>query len=338
MHLLVTGGLGYIGSHTVVELLGRGHRVSIIDDCSNSSPAVLDRIEKISGARPRMLAGDVQDSTLLDTAFSSDPVDAVIHFAGLKAVGESVAEPLRYYAVNLGSTLALLSAMTRHSVHRLVFSSSATVYGDAQQPPYVEDGGPLGSKNPYGQTKVMLERILEDLAASDPRWKIGILRYFNPIGAHESGLIGEDPQGIPNNLAPYVAQVAAGRRPHVEVFGDDYPTEDGTGERDYVHVMDLAAGHVAAIEQLDRIEGARQWNLGTGQATSVYELIGSFRQTTGQEIPIVVAPRRSGDVAQAWAGIERARVELGWVAKRGLSDMVRDAWRWQTKNPQGFNS
>lgn len=250
----------------------------------------------------------------------------------------SVAEPLRYYSENLGTTFALLAAMQRHEVHTLVFSSSATVYGDHQDAPYREDGGPLDAANPYGQTKVMLERVLTDVAQADPRWRIALLRYFNPIGAHESGLIGEDPRGVPNNLAPYVAQVAVGRLAEVGVFGDDYPTADGTGERDYIHVADLAEGHVAALEHLRTHEGVRAWNLGTGRATSVLELIGAFEKASGRPIPYRVLPRREGDLAQAWADTTRAEQELGWSARRGIAEMAEDAWRWQSRNPQGYDT
>lgn len=260
----------------------------------------------------------------------------MIHFAGLKAVGESVAEPLRYYAHNLDSTFSLLRAMSTHGVRRLVFSSSATVYGDTRDSPYEEDGGPLDATNPYGQTKVMLERILTDVAQADPSWSIALLRYFNPIGAHESGLIGEDPNGIPNNLAPYISQVAVGRLPHVNVFGADYQTADGTGERDYIHVVDLAEGHVAALEKLNGSQGVRAWNLGTGRATSVLALIKAFEAATGTEIPYRIADRREGDLAQAWADTRRAAEELGWTASRDVETMAVDAWRWQSRNPRGY--
>ena len=337
MHVLVTGGAGFIGSHTVVALLERGHRVTIADNFDNSSPIAIDRIEQITGTRPALAEVDLLDEPAFDAVMAEAKPDAVIHFAGLKAVGESTS-PLRYYSHNLGSTFSLLKAMKRHDVHTLVFSSSATVYGDIQQPPYAEDGGRLDSTNPYGETKVMLERILTDLAAAEEGWHIGLLRYFNPIGAHESGLIGEDPGGIPNNLAPYVMQVAVGRLPQVSVFGNDYPTADGTGERDYIHVVDLAEGHVAALEKLESVDGSRAWNLGTGRATSVLQIIDAFEKASGQPIPYTVAPRRAGDLPQSWADTSRAAEELGWTASRNIEDMARDGWRWQQQNPRGFEN
>lgn len=336
MRVLVTGGAGYIGSHTLVALLERGHEVFVIDSFANSSPRALERLEQITGRAPAYFDLDLRDDAGVDEVFSSVSPDAVIHFAGLKAVGESVAEPLRYYAHNLDSTFSLLRAMSTHGVRRLVFSSSATVYGDTRDSPYEEDGGPLDATNPYGQTKVMLERILTDVAQADPSWSIALLRYFNPIGAHESGLIGEDPNGIPNNLAPYISQVAVGRLPHVNVFGADYQTADGTGERDYIHVVDLAEGHVAALEKLNGSQGVRAWNLGTGRATSVLALIKAFEAATGTEIPYRIADRREGDLAQAWADTRRAAEELGWTASRDVETMAVDAWRWQSRNPRGY--
>lgn len=338
MRVLVTGGAGYIGSHTILTLLERGDDVIVVDNFANSSPIALDRVAGIAGRSPRLHRMDVSDESALDAVFAAEKPEAVIHFAGLKAVGESVAEPLRYYSENLGTTFALLSTMQRHDVRTLVFSSSATVYGDHQNAPYREDGGLLEASNPYGQTKVMLERVLTDVAQADPRWRIALLRYFNPIGAHESGLIGEDPRGVPNNLAPYVAQVAVGRLPEVGVFGDDYATADGTGERDYIHVVDLAEGHVAALEHLRTHEGIRAWNLGTGRATSVLELIAAFENASGRPIPHRVLPRREGDLAQAWADTTRAEQELGWRARRGVAEMAEDAWRWQSGNPQGYDT
>ncbi|MFB7843318.1 UDP-glucose 4-epimerase GalE [Microbacterium sp. NPDC056052] len=338
MRVLVTGGAGYIGSHTVLALLERGDDVIVVDNFANSSPVSLERVGRIAGRTARTHRIDVADADALDAVFAAEKPEAVIHFAGLKAVGESVAEPLRYYSENLGTTFALLAAMQRHEVHTLVFSSSATVYGDHQPVPYREDGGILDASNPYGQTKVMIERILTDVAQADPQWRIALLRYFNPIGAHESGLIGEDPRGIPNNLAPYVAQVAVGRLAEVGVFGDDYPTADGTGERDYIHVVDLAAGHVAALEHLRTHEGVRAWNLGTGQGTSVLELIAAFEKASERPIPRRVLPRRGGDLAQTWADTARAESELGWRAQRDIVDMAADTWRWQSANPQGYDS
>ncbi|GAA4485822.1 UDP-glucose 4-epimerase GalE [Microbacterium panaciterrae] len=336
MHVLVTGGAGFIGSHTAVALLERGHRVTIVDDFENSSPVVIDRIEQITGRRPELAQVDLLDEAAFDAVFAAAAPDAVIHFAGLKAVGESAADPLRYYAHNLGSTFSLLKAMKKHGTRTLVFSSSATVYGDGQQPPYTEDGGQLDATNPYGMTKVMLERILGDVATAEPDWHIALLRYFNPIGAHESGLIGEDPGGIPNNLAPFILQVAVGRRAEVSIYGDDYPTADGTGERDYIHVMDLAEGHVAALEQLPEVDGSRAWNLGTGSGTSVKQLIAAFAEASGRPIPSRVVPRRAGDLPRSWADTTRASVELGWKATRGIAEMARDGWRWQLQNPNGF--
>ncbi|GAB6857034.1 UDP-glucose 4-epimerase GalE [Microbacterium xylanilyticum] len=336
MRVLVTGGAGYIGSHTVLALLERGDDVIVVDNFANSSPVSLERVAGIAGRAPRVHRLDLADEGSLESVFAAERPEAVIHFAGLKAVGESMADPLRYYSENLGTTFALLNAMQRHEVRTLVFSSSATVYGDHQSVPYREDGGLLDAANPYGQTKVMIERILTDLAQADPRWRIALLRYFNPVGAHESGLIGEDPRGIPSNLAPYVAQVAVGRLAEVGVFGDDYPTVDGTGERDYIHVVDLAEGHVAALEHLRTHDGVRAWNLGTGRATSVLELIAAFERASGRSIPHRVLPRREGDLAQAWADTTRAEKELGWRARRGIAEMAADTWRWQSANPRGY--
>ncbi|MGF3055992.1 UDP-glucose 4-epimerase GalE [Microbacterium sp. YY-01] len=336
MHVLVTGGAGYIGSHTAVTLIERGHRVTIADNFDNSSPVVVDRIERITGTRPTIAAVDLLNKEALTNVFAADTPDAVIHFAGLKAVGESVAQPLRYYATNIGTTLNLVDVMREHNVHRLVFSSSATVYGDEQQPPYSEDGGHLNATNPYGQTKVMIERILADLAHAEPDWSIGILRYFNPVGAHESGLIGEDPHGIPNNLTPYILQVAVGRLNELGIFGNDYPTADGTGERDYIHVVDLAEGHVAALEKLATTTGAHAWNLGTGTPTSVLDVVAAFEKAIGKPIPYSIKPRRAGDLPQSWADTTRAEQELGWKATRDITAMARDGWRWQSENPDGY--
>lgn len=336
MRILITGGAGYIGSHTAVTLLDRGDEVVIVDNLSNSSAEAIRRITAITGREPLFRQLDLRDEHLLDEEFAANRPDAVIHFAGLKAVGESVAQPLRYYAHNLDATFALLRTMEAHDVRRLVFSSSATVYGGGQVAPYTEDDGPIVSTNPYGQSKAMLERILSDVAEADPRWSIALLRYFNPIGAHPSGLIGEDPNGIPNNLAPYITQVAVGRLNEVTVYGDDYDTADGTGERDYIHVDDLAAGHVAALSWLADNTGVRAWNLGTGVPTSVLELIAAFEVASGTEIPYRVGGRRAGDLASAWADVSRARKELGWEARRTVSDMARHSWNWQRNNPDGF--
>lgn len=336
MRILVTGGAGYIGSHTSVALIERGDDVTIVDNLSNSSIVAIERIARITGVAPRFHRTDVRDRTAMRAIVGETAPDAVVHFAGLKAVGESVERPLHYYAHNLESTFSLLEAMDANDVRRLVFSSSATVYGGGQEPPYAEDDGPLVSTNPYGQTKVMLERVLMDVAHADPRWSMAILRYFNPIGAHSSGLIGEDPNGRPNNLAPYVTQVAVGRLPEVVVHGDDYDTADGTGERDYIHVDDLASGHAAAVSWVATHTGARAWNLGTGTPTSVLELIAAFRDATGAPIPHRVGPRRAGDQARSWADVSRAGDELDWHAARGIADMAADSWRWQSQNPHGF--
>ena len=336
MRVLVTGGAGYIGSHTVVALLARGEDVTIVDNLSNSSSSVVERITQIVGKTPALHIADIRDRRALGDAFAAADPDAVIHFAGLKSVGESVANPLEYYAHNLDATFSLLETMQKRGARRLVFSSSATVYGGGQAPPYSEDDGPFVSTNPYGQTKAMLERILSDVVASDPRWSVATLRYFNPIGAHPSGLIGEDPRGVPNNLAPYIAQVAVGRRKEVTVFGADYATSDGTGERDYVHVDDLAEGHVAALSWATNNTGIGTWNLGTGVPTTVLELIRAFEQASGKKIPYRIGPRRTGDLPSAWANVSRAKAELDWRASRTVDDMARDAWRWQSQNPQGY--
>jgi len=339
MRVLVSGGAGYIGSHTVVALVGAGHDVVVVDDFANSKPTVLGRLEALTGAHVALHSFDLADADKTEHLFVHEAFDAVIHFAGLKAVGESVVRPLDYYANNLGSTFSLLRAMARHDVRRLVFSSSATVYGDAPVP-YREDdldaSGRLGAASPYGWTKAMQERIFRDVAAAEDS-RIALLRYFNPVGAHPSGTIGEDPQGIPNNLMPFIAQVAVGRRPLLEVFGDDYPTADGTCERDYIHVEDLAAGHVAALEHLDAMaEPVRAFNLGGGVGTSVLEMLRAFERTVGRELPYRVVGRRAGDLPAYWADTTRAREELGWVATRTVDDMCADTWRWQSQNPHGY--
>lgn len=336
LRVLVTGGAGYIGSHVVIELTERGHEATIADSFDNSDPAVVDRLEQILGGRIRLHEVDLLDAVALDRVMALERPDAVIHFAGLKAVGESVDQPLRYYTHNLVSTLNLLASMKAHDVKTLVFSSSATVYGDRRTPPFHEDADDLGATNPYGQTKVMIERILTDVARAESDWSIAILRYFNPVGAHPSGLIGEDPNSTPNNLAPYIAQVAIGRLEQLSVFGDDYDTADGTGERDYVHVQDLASGHVAALEALERAPGVHVWNLGTGRATSVLDLLHAFEAAVGRPLPYRIAPRRDGDIAQAWADTGRAEAELGWKARLTVEDMARDQWNWQRKNPRGY--
>ena len=333
--ILVTGGAGYIGSHTVVELLQAGRDLVIFDNLSNSSVRVLERIEAIAGVRPRFVEGDIRDPGALTATFREFPITSVIHFAGLKAVGESVAEPLRYYDNNVVGSLRLCEAMAAAGVRRLVFSSSATVYGDPHTVPIREDF-PLQATNPYGRTKLHIEEMLRDFARGDADWRIALLRYFNPVGAHPSGLIGEDPQGTPNNLMPFVSQVAIGRRDELGVFGNDYPTPDGTGVRDYIHVCDLAEGHLAALEALADREGCQVWNLGTGVGVSVLEVLAAWSAAVGRELPHRIAPRRSGDVAVSLADPAKARRELGWQAKRSLADMCRDHWAWQSANPLGY--
>ena len=328
MHILVTGGTGFIGSHTCVALNAAGHEVTIIDDLSNSRREVVDRIAQISCKRAEFFEGDVRDQALLRRIFAQRPVDAAIHFAGLKAVGESVAQPLRYYDCNVGGAIALCEAMAEAKVKTLIFSSSATVYGDPASVPIREDF-PRSATNPYGASKLMIEDILADLAKSDSDWRIARLRYFNPVGAHPSALIGESPSGIPNNLMPYVAQVACGEREKLNVFGDDYPTPDGTGVRDYIHVMDLAEGHVAALDYLRREPGLLSVNLGTGCGYSVLDMVHAFERASGRPVPYTVAPRRPGDIAACYADPALAQRLLGWTAKRGIDDMCQDGWRWQ---------
>jgi len=326
--ILVTGGTGYIGSHTCVAFAQAGQDVVILDNLSNSRASVIDRLEAICGKRPQFVRGDIRDAALLDRVFAGHPIRAVIHFAGLKAVGESVEKPLEYYDNNVRGTLELLAAMRRAGIRTLVFSSSATVYGDPASVPIREDF-PLSVTNPYGRSKLIIEDILADLDHAEPGWRIARLRYFNPVGAHESGLIGEDPQGVPNNLMPYIAQVAIGRREFLSVFGNDYSTADGTGVRDYIHVVDLAAGHVAALNYLDGKGGLLTVNLGTGQGYSVLEMAKAFEQASGRPVPYRFAPRRPGDIAQCWADPALAHKLLGWKATRGLEAMCADAWRWQ---------
>ena len=330
MHILVTGGAGFIGSHTCVALMAAGHETSVVDNLANSQRDVLDRVAQIAGKRPAFFEGDVRDQTLLRQIFAQRPVDAVIHFAGLKAVGESVAQPLRYYDWNVGGAIALCQAMSEAGVKTLVFSSSATVYGDPATLPIREDF-PRSTTNPYGASKLMIEDILADLASADSAWKISRLRYFNPVGAHESGLIGETPNGIPNNLMPYVAQVASGQRDYLNVFGNDYPTPDGTGVRDYIHVMDLAEGHVAALDCLQREGGLQTFNLGTGCGYSVLDMVRAFEAACGRKLAYKVVDRRPGDIAACYADPALATQRLGWQAKRDLAAMCRDAWRWQCR-------
>ncbi len=337
MSVLVTGGTGYIGSHTVVELLNDGQKVVVADNLVNSKELVLDRVETITGGkRPTFFKCDLLDAEGLDRVFAACPdIDAVIHFAGLKAVGESVEQPLRYYHNNLTGTFNLLSSMKRHGVRRIVFSSSATVYGLPKTVPIREDF-PLSTTNPYGETKLMIERILTDYCHAEPDFSACLLRYFNPIGAHESGLIGEDPRGIPNNLLPYVARVAAGKLPCVNVFGNDYPTPDGTGVRDYIHVVDLAKAHLAALKYTERLKGADAINIGTGKGYSVLEIIDAFGKAWGSPIPYRIAPRRAGDIAACYADPTKAKEVLGWVAERDLAKMCEDSARWQRQNPDGY--
>lgn len=340
--ILVTGGTGYIGSHTVVQLIEAGYQVVILDNLCNSKAEVLNRIESITGVRPSFVQADIRDRAALQNLFAGHAINAVIHFAGLKALGESVAEPLKYYNNNVAGSLVLFEEMARANVKTLVFSSSATVYGDPATVPIREDF-PLGATNPYGQSKLMVETILADLYQSDPGWTIARLRYFNPVGAHDSGLIGEDPSGIPNNLMPFVAQVAVGKRPRLQVFGSDYPTPDGTGVRDYIHVDDLARGHLAALAALDKLAAQRKpqlltVNLGTGRGYSVLDMIRAFEAATGQTIPYDIVARRPGDIAACYADPSLAKQLLGWQARHDIDRMCADTWRWQSRNPQGFSA
>jgi UDP-glucose 4-epimerase len=335
MRVLVTGGAGYIGSHTCVELLQAGIHVVALDNLSNSREESLRRVGEITGQGVGFFEVDLRDRETLGEIFSQGHFDAVIHFAGLKAVGESVAHPLEYYDNNVQGTLTLCQAMADAGVRNLVFSSSATVYGDPASVPIREDF-PVGATNPYGRSKLFIEEILRDLHVSDPRWNIALLRYFNPVGAHESGRIGEDPNGIPNNLMPYIAQVAVGRLQRLRVFGDDYPTPDGTGVRDYIHVVDLARGHLAALHKLQAAPGVVTYNLGTGRGYSVLEVIAAFERASGRPIPYDIVERRPGDIACCYADPSLAREELGWSAEYDLERMVVDAWRWQSQNPDGY--
>ncbi len=337
MNILVTGGAGYIGSHTIVELLNNDHTVIVIDNLSNSSRESLNRVEKITGKSVEFHEADVCDTNALDAIFSANKIDAVIHFAGLKAVGESVTIALRYYKNNLESTLNLLDQMKKHDVKKLVFSSSATVYGDPQQLPITESA-PRSATNPYGQTKLMIEQILSDVVATNEGWNVTSLRYFNPIGAHESGLIGEDPDGAPNNLLPYVARVAAGKLDKVMVFGDDYDTPDGTGVRDYVHVVDLAQAHVAALNHLDHPNVYKAYNIGTGRTDSVLDMIHAFEKASGKTIPYEVIARRPGDIASCYADVSLAKEELGWTAQFTTQDGCNSEWKWLTQNPNGYKA
>jgi UDP-glucose 4-epimerase len=334
--ILVTGGAGYIGSHTVVALQARGEAVLILDNLCNSRIKVLDRIESISGQRPDFVQADIRDKVALQSVFRDYPIDSVIHFAGLKAVGESVEQPLAYYDNNVAGSINLFRTMAEFGVKRLVFSSSATVYGDPQTVPIAEDF-PLSATNPYGRSKLMVEDILRDLGRAAPDWQIAILRYFNPVGAHASGLIGESPNGMPNNLMPFVSQVAVGQRAELSVFGNDYPTPDGTGVRDYIHVVDLAQGHLAALDALARSTGVLTINLGTGQGYSVLDMVRSFERASGKKVPYRIVGRRPGDIAACYANPAQAEVLLGWRAKLGIDEMCADTWRWQEANPDGLN-
>lgn len=336
--VFVTGGLGYIGSHTVVELIQEGHKVVILDNLSNASFCVLDRLQKITGARPVFYPGDVRDATLLDTIFADHRIDSVVHFAALKAVGESVAKPLLYYNNNVAGSLTLLQSMQKANLKNIVFSSSATVYGDPECVPVCEDAPTGNTTNPYGETKRVVERLLIDLQRACPDWSVTLLRYFNPIGAHPSGEIGEHPSGIPNNLLPYLCQVAAKKLPYLSVFGDDYPTCDGTGVRDYIHVVDLAKGHALALKQKSGQSGVHIYNLGAGVGYSVLQIVKAFEQATGQTLPYQIKPRRSGDVAVCYANPQKAEREISWKAERDLLEAMKDTWRWLQKNPNGYET
>lgn len=333
--ILVTGGTGYIGSNTVVQLLQSNYQVVIVDNLTNSSVQVLNRIQKITEKQPHFIKGDIRDAELLKSIFENNEIEAVIHFAGLKAVGESIQKPLLYYENNLRGTMQLVSVMNEYNCRKLVFSSSATVYGDPKAVPVVESA-PLSATNPYGQSKLMIENILRDINAAEPSWQISLLRYFNPVGAHESGLIGEDPNGIPNNLMPYIAQVAVGKLDCLTVFGNDYSTKDGTGVRDYIHVTDLADAHLAALKHLTPTHGCQAYNVGTGIGYSVLEMIAAFERVTNIKINYQIGQRRLGDIAECFAKTEHIEKSFGWKAKYGLGEMVRDQWRWQSQNPKGY--
>ena len=336
MTVFVTGGTGFIGSHTVISLLQSGFDVVILDNLCNSSAKILPRLQQISGKSVPFYKGDIRDREVLRRIFAEHDIDSVIHFAGLKAVGESVAEPMKYYDNNVSGSLVLAEEMERAGVFNIVFSSSATVYGDPGKVPYAEDMKPGDTTNPYGTSKAMVERILTDIQKADPRWSVILLRYFNPIGAHQSGLIGEHPNGIPNNLLPYICQVAGGKLPYLSVFGDDYPTPDGTGMRDYIHVMDLAEGHVAAMKAKGHVPGVHLLNLGSGRAYSVLEIVRAFEAASGLTIPYQIKPRREGDLACVYADPTYTKQQTGWETKRDLTQMMEDAWRWVSRNPNGY--
>ena len=337
MKILVTGGAGYIGSHTCVELLERDYEVVVLDNYYNSCAVSVERVEKITGKKIALYEGDVRDRAMLDKIFTEHKIDCVIHFAGLKAVGESCAKPVMYYDNNIGGTLALVEVMQKHNCKKIIFSSSATVYGDPEVLPLTETCKTGGTTNPYGTSKLFQERILSDLYDADNGWTVILLRYFNPVGAHESGLIGEDPQGIPNNLTPYIAKVAIGELKEIGVFGNDYPTPDGTGVRDYIHVVDLAKGHVSAIDGV-KGSGVFVYNLGTGIGYSVLDVIHAFEKACGRKLPYVIKPRRAGDIAACYADASKAKKELGWQAEYGIDDMCASLWKWQSMNPKGYKS
>ena len=336
MNILVTGGAGFIGSHTLIELIAAGHNPVVVDNLSNASPEAIHRVEKIVGQPIPFYEVDIRDREGLEKVFSQHTFDCCIHFAGLKAVGESVQKPWEYYENNIGGTLVLVDVMRKHGLKNIIFSYSATVYGAPDTMPITEDCPKGTVTNPYGQTKSMLEQVLTDIQKADPEWNVVLLRYFNPIGAHKSGTIGEDPNGIPNNLMPYITQVAVGKLQQLGVFGNDYPTHDGTGVRDYIHVVDLAKGHVCALSAIEKKCGLAVYNLGTGQGYSVLDLVHAFEKATGVKVPYVIKPRRSGDVAECWSDPSKAARELGWKAQYGIEDMCEDAWRWQKNNPNGY--
>ena len=336
MKLLITGGAGYIGSHTLIELLSTGHDVVVLDNLCNSSQESLRRVEQITEKKIQFIHGDIRDRVVLDRLFNTHKIDAVMHFAGLKAVGESVQNPLDYYDNNVTGSLTLCQAMAAAQVFRLVFSSSATVYGEPEHMPIAETC-PVGiPTNPYGYSKLMVEQILKDLVISDPRWSVALLRYFNPVGAHVSGMIGEDPNGLPNNLTPYISQVVIGKLKELSVYGNDYPTQDGTGVRDYIHVVDLAKGHVAALNFIGKQQGTHVWNLGTGVGYSVLEVISAFEKAAQHPVPYRIVPRRAGDIAKSWSDPSKAFQDLGWKAAFSLKEMMDDTWRWQVNNPNGY--
>ena len=336
MHILVTGGAGYIGSHTCVELLNAGYEVTVVDNLYNSSVKALDRVQEITGKTLKFYEADILDRDAMNKIFDENTFDAVIHFAGLKAVGESVAKPIEYYQNNIGGTLVLTDVMRNHGCKNIIFSSSATVYGDPAMIPITEECPKGTCTNPYGWTKSMLEQILTDIHTSDPEWNVVLLRYFNPIGAHKSGTIGENPNGIPNNLMPYITQVAVGKLKELGVFGDDYDTPDGTGVRDYIHVVDLAKGHVKALKKIEENAGLKIYNLGTGVGYSVLDIVKNFEAATGVKIPYVIKPRRAGDIATCYSDASLAEKELGWKAENGIKEMCEDSWRWQKNNPNGY--